>query len=58
MMSSEDGLSVPSTISSGFLHQEPNPTTNPNPNTTNQALKRKRNLPGTPGKYCMYLISI
>ncbi|KAL6203057.1 hypothetical protein ACLB2K_026761 [Fragaria x ananassa] len=51
MMSSEDGLSVPSTISGGFLLQESNPSPNPNPNTINPALKRKRNLPGTPGKY-------
>ncbi|XP_050368353.1 zinc finger protein BALDIBIS-like [Argentina anserina] len=48
MMSSEDGLSVPSTISGGFLHQEPNPSPSPNPSTTNPAFKRKRNLPGTP----------
>ncbi|KAM5584071.1 zinc finger protein BALDIBIS-like [Rosa sericea] len=48
MMSSEDGLSVPSTISGGFLHQEPNPSPSPNPNMSNPALKRKRNLPGTP----------
>ncbi|OMP08019.1 hypothetical protein COLO4_06848 [Corchorus olitorius] len=50
-MMSQDGLSVPSTIR-GLVHHEPN--SNPNPNSTNPAVnpaKRKRNLPGTPGKF-------
>ncbi|PQQ04912.1 hypothetical protein Pyn_30310 [Prunus yedoensis var. nudiflora] len=47
-MMSEDGLSIPSTIKG--LAQELSSSPNPNPNADNQ-LKRKRNLPGTPGKY-------
>ena len=44
-MMSQDGLSIPSTTSG--LAQEPNP----NPNRTANPVKKKRNLPGTPGKY-------
>ncbi|XP_057953707.1 zinc finger protein BALDIBIS-like [Malania oleifera] len=44
-MMSENGFSIPSSIT-GFAHQ-PNPNPNPNP-TTAPSAKRKRNLPGTP----------
>ncbi|GKU93588.1 hypothetical protein SLEP1_g7170 [Rubroshorea leprosula] len=50
-MMSQDGLSVPSTIPTGFAQpQEPNyPNPNPNPtSTTSNPAKKKRNLPGTP----------
>ena len=48
-MMSGDSFSVPSPIA-GFAQevvQNANPSPKPNPN---QALKKKRNLPGTPGK--------
>ncbi|GAV78105.1 zf-C2H2 domain-containing protein [Cephalotus follicularis] len=43
-MMSDDGLSVPSTITR-FVQE---PSSNPNPNPTTNPAKRKRNLPGTP----------
>lgn len=48
-MMSEEAVPVPSTMR-GFVPAEPNSNPNPNPNT-NPALRKKRNLPGTPGKY-------
>lgn len=45
-MMAEDGLTLPSSIR-GFV-QEPN--SNPNPNPSANPVKKKRNLPGTPGK--------
>lgn len=53
-MMSEDGLSIPSTIKG--LAQELSSSPNPNPNADNQ-LKRKRNLPGTPGK-CIFISTL
>ncbi|GLT81835.1 hypothetical protein SLE2022_002650 [Rubroshorea leprosula] len=49
-MMSRDGLSVPSTITCGFVQpQEPNYSNpNPNPTSSSNPPKRKRNLPGTP----------
>ncbi|KAF8397667.1 hypothetical protein HHK36_016588 [Tetracentron sinense] len=48
-MMSGDGFSVPSSII-GFT-QEPNLIPNPNPSfNANPVVKKKRNLPGTPGK--------
>ncbi|XP_030454246.1 zinc finger protein JACKDAW-like isoform X1 [Syzygium oleosum] len=44
-MMSGDGLSLPTTIR-GFVHQEPNSLTNPNPSSNH--CKKKRSLPGTP----------
>lgn len=50
---SEDGIPVPSTVG-GFV-QELNSNPNPNPNSI--PLKRKRSLPGTPGKHLfLYLL--
>ncbi|KAK7825951.1 protein indeterminate-domain 2 [Quercus suber] len=52
-MMSEDGIPVPSTVG-GFV-QELNSNPNPNPNSI--PLKRKRSLPGTPGKHLfLYLL--
>lgn len=47
-MMSEEAVSVPSTIIRGFV-QEPKSNSNPNPNSN--PVKKRRNLPGTPGKY-------
>lgn len=44
-MMAEDGLTLPSSIR-GFV-QESN--SNPNPNPSENPVKKKRNLPGTPG---------
>ncbi|RDX82575.1 Protein indeterminate-domain 9, partial [Mucuna pruriens] len=47
-MMSEDAISVPSNLRGSLVHvHEPNP--NPNPNS-NSSVKRKRSLPGNPGK--------
>ncbi|KAK3022478.1 hypothetical protein RJ639_045807 [Escallonia herrerae] len=43
MMSGTDSIT-------GFI-QEPSPNLNPNPNPNSNPSKRKRNLPGTPGKH-------
>lgn len=60
MMSPDAFNSIASTIR-GLADQEPNPNPNPNPNPTpNPAVKKKRNLPGTPGKsiYNRYILLI
>lgn len=50
-MMSQDGLSsVPLTVVRG-LAQPPNSNPNHNPNTTPVVMKKKRNLPGKPGKF-------
>jgi hypothetical protein len=49
-MMSGDAFSLPSSIA-GFAQDQNNGNPNANPKTNpNQAAKRKRNLPGTPGK--------
>lgn len=50
---SEGGLSVPSTMEV-FAHE---PNSNPNPNPVVNLVKKKRSLPGTPGKHVfIYLL--
>lgn len=51
-MMAEDGLTLPSSIR-GFV-QEPN--SNPNPNPSANPVKKKRNLPGTPGKNGFFFV--
>ena len=45
-MMAEDGLTLPSSIRGFVQESNPNPSPNPSPNP----VKKKRNLPGTPGK--------
>jgi hypothetical protein len=53
-MTSEGGLCVPST-GRGFAEE---PNSNPNPNLNSNPGKRKRSLPGTPGKHIFISLSL
>lgn len=61
MVGTTDGFSIPTSIGSAevFSHQQDtisgNPNLNPKPKTPNPSTnKKKRNLPGTPGKLNYY----